>query len=259
MRSLGGASTTILRPSWIRSEGRVGVGVFALWVEVGRLPRATFRIIESMPSLHSLAVGVFAGASGVAALRGFALQKAFSNIVSGVFNVIFKPFLGDDIIKIQGATGTIEGITSRHTVIRALENKRLIYPNMVIDSEPIINWTIKDARAQKFIFISIVFEADLKRAVEIIGKEATKHPELRDERTPGDIAAGGPLVEVPVIDWAGAVVSFHVPRWAKDLPTAMADDVGWAAGGPTSFRRRGHREGPVCADQFSLRRSEDRV
>jgi small conductance mechanosensitive channel len=204
------------------SERRTGVAFLRNGIKAAIFIVAMFLIIYSIPSLRSLAVGVFAGASVLAAFLGFASQKAFSNIVSGVFIVVFKPFRVDDIIKIRGEIGTIEDITLRHTVIRALENKRIIYPNSVIDSEPIINWTIKDSRAQKFMFMSIAFEADLQRAVEIIRAEATKHPDLLDERTPEEIEAGAPLVEVPVLDFAGSMVNFRGPLWAKDLPTAMA-------------------------------------
>ena len=207
--------------SLMDSERRTGVAFLRNGVKAVIVLVATFLIVYSIPPLRSLAVGVFAGASVLAAFLGFASQKAFSNIVSGVFIVVFKPFRVDDIIKIGGEIGTIEDITLRHTVIRALENKRLIYPNSVIDSEPIINWTIKDAKAQKFMFISIGFEADLRRAIEIIREEASRHPDLLDERTEEDKATGAPLVDVPVLDFKDSMVNFRVPLWAKDLPTAM--------------------------------------
>lgn len=205
----------------LTSERRTGITFLRNAVKGAILFSVVLAIIFSVPSLRSLAVGLFAGASILAAIFGFASQKAFSNIVSGVFIVLFKPFRVDDIIKIQGEIGTIEDITLRHTVIRALENKRLIYPNSVIDSEPIINWTIRDPKAQKFMFISIGFEADLERAVTIIQEEAARHPDLLDERTAEERAQGLPLVDVPVLDFANHMVKFRVPLWARDLPTAM--------------------------------------
>ncbi|MCF3651212.1 mechanosensitive ion channel family protein [Synoicihabitans lomoniglobus] len=205
----------------MNSERRTGITFLSNAVRATIIIMAMLAIIYTIPSLRSLAVGVFAGASVLAAFLGFASQKAFSNIVSGVFIVVFKPFRVDDIIKIRGEIGTIEDITLRHTVIRALENKRLIYPNSVIDSEPIINWTIRDEKAQKFMFISIGFEADLDQAVTIIREEATKHPDLLDLRTDAEKSDGKPLVEVPVLDFKDALVNFRVPLWAQDLPTAM--------------------------------------
>lgn len=203
------------------SGRRTGISFMRNAVKALIVLTAAMAIVYSIPSLRSLAVGVFAGASVLAAFLGFASQKAFSNIVSGVFIVVFKPFRVDDIIKINGEIGTIEDITLRHTVIRALENKRLIYPNSVIDSEPLINWTITDERAQKFMFVSVGYEADLERAVEIIREEATAHPDLLDERTVEEEEQGMPLVEVPVLDFKDCMINFRVPLWAKDLPTAM--------------------------------------
>ena len=203
------------------SEQRTGITFLRNAVKAGISIMVLIMVVYSIPPLRALAVGALAGAGILAAIIGFASQKAFSNIVSGVFIVLFKPFRVDVIIKIQGEIGTIEDITLRHTVIRALENKRLIYPNSVIDSEPLINWTFRDPKAQKFMFISIGFEADLDRAVEIIREEASKHPDLLDERTADEKTQGVPLVDVPVLDFQNAMVNFRVPLWAKDLPTAM--------------------------------------
>ena len=240
------------------SERRTGLKFLSNALNATVFLLATLGIIYAIPALRSLAVGVFAGASILAAIVGFASQKAFSNIVSGIFIVIFKPFRVDDIIKIDGEIGTIEDITLRHTVIRALENKRLIYPNSVIDSEAIINWTITDLKAQKFMFISIDFDADLDRAVEIIKEEACKHPDLLDERTAQEKREGKELVETPVLDFSNSMVNFRVPLWAKDLPTAMAmtwdvhraikkrfDEEGIAMGRPTQVNYNGKSLGYV--------------
>jgi small-conductance mechanosensitive channel len=167
----------------------------------------------------------------------------------------------DDIIKIRGEIGTIEDITLRHTVIRALENKRLIYPNSVIDSEPIINWTIRDEKAQKFMFISVGFEADVARAAEIIVEEAEKHPSLIDGRSEEQKQAGAPLVEAPVLDLDRSMVNFRVPLWARDLPTAMRmtwdlhrsikarfDAEGIPFGRPSQVNYEGAELGPRRAD-----------
>jgi len=71
---------------------------------------------------------MLAGAGILAVAVGFASQAALSNIISGVFVVIFKPFRVGDRLKINELTGVVEDITLRHTVIRDLENKRIIIP-----------------------------------------------------------------------------------------------------------------------------------
>ncbi|HRP59952.1 MAG TPA: mechanosensitive ion channel, partial [Vicingus sp.] len=53
-------------------------------------------IFYKIPFFKSLGAALFAGAGVFAAILGFAAQKAFSNIVSGIFILIFKPFrVGD--------------------------------------------------------------------------------------------------------------------------------------------------------------------
>ncbi|MDW7692989.1 mechanosensitive ion channel [Flammeovirgaceae bacterium SG7u.111] len=178
-------------------------------------------VIYSIPSLRSLAVGLFAGASIFAAFLGFASQKAFSDVISGVFIIIFKPFRVDDIVKINGEIGAVEDITLRHTVIKGLENKRHIYPNSWITSEPIINWTIVDPRVNKFMFISISYDSDIATAERIIIEEVMKHPSLLDFRNKQEKAEGVPLVKVEVLSFDNFVINFRVPLWAKDLPDGM--------------------------------------
>lgn len=236
----------------MNSDRRTGITFLKNAVTATILIAASVAIVYSIPSLRSLAVGFFAGASILAAIVGFASQKAFSNIVSGVFIVLFKPFRVDDIIKINGEIGTIEDITLRHTVIRALENKRLIYPNSVIDSEPLINWSIRDEKAQKFMFISVSLEADIDLAMQVIKEESAKHPDLLDLRTPKEKEQGTELVQTQVLDFNNSVVNFRVPLWAKDLPTAMNmtwdvhravklrfDELGIPFGRPSQVNYRG--------------------
>ena len=71
---------------------------------------AGIAIIYSIPSLRAFAFTLFAGAGILAVILGFAAQKAFSDIISGIFIVAFKPFRVGDMIQAgeSGAFGTVE-------------------------------------------------------------------------------------------------------------------------------------------------------
>lgn len=113
-------------------------------------------IFMTIPKLRTLGVTLFAGAGIFAAIIGFASQAAFSNIVSGIFIVIFKPFRVGDIVKISNLySGVVEDITLRHTVISDFENKRLIIPNSVISAETIHNSNIIDRKVCNHIWYGI--------------------------------------------------------------------------------------------------------
>src|SRR5688572_10272880 len=94
---------------------------------------------NSIPKLRDYGTALFAGAGVLAAIVGFASQSAFSNIVSGVFIVVFRPFRVGDRVRVgQLYTGDVEDITLRHTVIKDFENRRIVIPNSVVNNETII-------------------------------------------------------------------------------------------------------------------------
>lgn len=165
---------------------------------------ASLSIIYSIPAFRQLAMTLFAGAGILAAIIGFASQTAFSNIINGIFIVIFKPFRIGDIIEIGNNnaeyTGKVEDITLRHTVIKNFENKRVIVPNSVISTEIIVNRSINDERIIRYLDISISYTSDLKKAISILREEAEKHPLFIDPRSEEAKEEGSPMAEVRVVE-----------------------------------------------------------
>ncbi|GCC51386.1 mechanosensitive ion channel family protein [Chryseotalea sanaruensis] len=184
---------------------------------------ATIIIFKSIPELDAFGNGLLASAGIIAAIVGFASQSAFSNIVSGIFLVIFRPFSVGDRIKVgQLYTGDVEDITLRHTVIRDFENKRIIFPNTVISSEVIINSTTSDEKVCMFVEVGISYSSPIDKAMEIMRSEGENHPYFIDNRSEDDIAANVPSVTVRVIQLADSSVQLRASVWAKDPSTGFA-------------------------------------
>jgi small conductance mechanosensitive channel len=184
---------------------------------------ALVMIFMSIPALMTIGTTLFAGAGILTVIIGFASQQALSNIVSGVFIVIFKPFRVGDIIRIGNTYGgTVEDITLRHTIIRNFENRRVIVPNSVISSETIENSSIFDPRICNFLMIGISYDSDVDKAIKIIQAEAEKHPDLLDNRTPADLEKGNPIVVVRLIEFSESAVILRASIWSKDPGTGFA-------------------------------------
>lgn len=178
---------------------------------------AVIVIFKSIPSLNAFGNGLIASAGVLAAIVGFASQSAFSNIVSGIFLVIFRPFSVGDRIKVgQLYTGDVEDITLRHTVIRDFENKRIIFPNTVISNEVIVNATTADERVCMFIDVGISYSASIDKAMYIIKEEAIKHPECIDNRTSEEIQKGTEVVTVRVLTLSESSVQLRGYAWASN-------------------------------------------
>jgi small-conductance mechanosensitive channel len=174
--------------------------------------------VYTIPSFRSLVVSIFAGSGVLAIIIGFASQQAFSNIVSGIFIAIFKPFRIGDRVKLIGKEtfGMIEDITLRHTMIRTFENKRIIIPNSVISNEIIENSNIVEDKVCNHLEIGISYDSDEDKAIQIIREEAMKHPSFFDNRTFEEINAGDPSVNVRVVGFGDSSVNLKAWVWSRD-------------------------------------------
>jgi small conductance mechanosensitive channel len=152
-------------------------------------------IVSLIPKLRALAVTLFAGAGILVAIVGFAAQQAFSNIVSGIFIVLFKPFRVGDLVRVgELHLGFVEDITLRHTVITNFENKRIIIPNAVISSDTIVNESIKDSRICRFVEVGIAYDADVEKAMALLREICEAHPLCVDARSEEQKEKGAPIV-----------------------------------------------------------------
>ena len=145
---------------------------------------ATLIIFYIIPELRELSTTLFAGAGVFAAILAFASQAAFSNIISGVFIVIFKPFRVGDMIAINNNVhGYVKDITLRHTVINDFENKMIIIPNSQISSDTIVNYHINDEKICRHIYFNVALDSNIDKCFAIIKDEVKKHPHYRDIRS----------------------------------------------------------------------------
>ena len=174
-------------------------------------------VISLIPRLKHLAVTLFASAGILIAIAGFAAQQAFSNIISGVFIVMFRPFRVGDMIKVGTLEyGIVEDITLRHTVIVNFENKRIIIPNSVVSSDSITNNTIGDTKICEWIEVGISYDSDIDLATKIIQEEAVKHPYCIDNRTKKEKNANEPQVSVRVLDFGDFSINLRAYVWLND-------------------------------------------
>jgi len=176
-----------------------------------------FWIFYNIPYFKTLGSALFAGTGIVAAVIGFASQKAFSNIISGLFILIFKPFRVGDIIEISAnSKGVVEEITLRHTVIRDYEFRRVVIPNAIISEQTIINSTITDEKIRKHIEIGISYESDIDLAIEIISDVIQKHPLTLDNRTNEEKELNEPIVPIKLIGLGDFAVTLKAYAWVKN-------------------------------------------
>ncbi|MBT8231566.1 MAG: mechanosensitive ion channel family protein [Saprospiraceae bacterium] len=185
-----------------------------------------FWIFTKIPYFQSLGTALFASAGILAAVIGFASQKAFANIVGGIFILIFKPFKIGDVIELSNQRrGVVEEITLRHTVIRDYEYKRIVIPNSAISEETIINSSITDEKIRKHIEFGIAYDADIKLAEKIIYDEIVNHPNFIDQRTSEEIEDNVSAVPIKLVSWSDSSIVLRAFVWSENIEKAI--DLHW--------------------------------
>lgn len=179
-------------------------------------------VFWQIPELKEVGMTLFAGAGILTVIIGFASQQAFSNIVGGVFIVIFKPFRVGDWVKIGEFVGEVEDINLRHTVINNPENRRIVIPNSVVSSETILNSHITDPKICNHLEIGISYDSDIDKAWSIIREEAEKHKDYIDNRTDEQKAEGEPAILIRLIGFGDSSVNLRAYIWSENSADGFA-------------------------------------
>lgn len=184
---------------------------------------AIIAIIYTLPKFRSIAVSLFAGAGIFAAILGFASQAAFSNIISGVFMVMSRPFKVGDRIEVGNKLfiGIVEDITLRHTVIRSFENQRIVIPNSIMSSEIITNAHLYDTEIRRNIDFSVDYASDLEKVINIMQECCENHPLCIDHRTSEDFEKNLPKVQVRVLQFNDSSILVRAYAWSRDSNDAF--------------------------------------
>lgn len=129
--------------------------------------------------LHEFGFNVTAllGAAGVLGVAiGFASQTSFSNIISGFFLLMERPFSIGDIIKSDDVVGVVEGIDLLSVRVRTLDNKMVRLPNEMVLKQSLVNQTYYPVKRIDCI-LSVTYTEDASAVMQKI-HEVIKNNQL---------------------------------------------------------------------------------
>lgn len=114
---------------------------------------------------------------------GLALQGSLSNFAGGVLILLLKPFkVGDYIIEDNHKNeGTVTEIQLFYTKLLTIDNKTVILPNGALSNGSLTNVTMQNERRLDLEF-TISYDADLRKAKEVIRRELEKEPSRLPEQ-----------------------------------------------------------------------------
>ena len=160
-----------------------------------QLKRAVFYgifILMLFSALRELGfdLSVVLGAAGILSVAiGFASQTSASNLISGIFLMMERPFSIADVIRVGDTTGEVISIDLLSVKLRTFDNLFVRIPNESMIKTPVTTLTkfpIRRADLQ----IGIAYKEDIEQVQQILADVAEKNILCLDEPAPLFILLG---------------------------------------------------------------------
>ncbi len=159
-------------------------------------------IFASMVGVETASLIAVLGAAGLAV--GLALQGSLANFAGGILILLFKPFKAGDVIEAQGYVGTVVEIQIFNTIIRTLDNQRVIIPNGLLSNGCVKNLFIESTRRVDMTF-GISYGDDILKTKQVIEAVLVAN----------ELVLQDPKPDIFVSEHGASSVNFTVRPWTK--------------------------------------------
>jgi small-conductance mechanosensitive channel len=143
-------------------------------------------ILATLTGLNEAGINlsVLVGAAGVASVAiGFASQTTMSNLISGIFMVIERPFQVGDIIKVASTTGEVSTLGLFSTILKTADNMMVRIPNETLMKSEIVNTTRYPLRRIE-VQVGVSYSADIGVVRQMLLKTISSLEITRSEPAP---------------------------------------------------------------------------
>ena len=141
--------------------------------------RASFYLVLALAVVSALNeaginLSVIVGAAGVASVAiGFASQTSMSNLISGIFILIEKPFMIGDTVRHGATVGEVSSMGLMSTMLKTADNTMVRIPNESLMKSEITNITRYSKRRFEVLF-SIEASMEIEELKSILFSKLTQ-------------------------------------------------------------------------------------
>ncbi len=158
----------------------------------------------SAAGIDLTALGVLGGALGVGI--GLGLQKLAANYVSGFVILAERSMRIGDIVRVDNFEGRITDISTRFTVIRAVNGRESIVPNEMMITQRVENASLADSRLLLNSVVQVGYGTDVEALI----------PQLRDAVAAVPRVLADPAPAVLLTNFAADGLELTIGFWIAD-------------------------------------------
>lgn len=160
------------------------------------------------------ALGVMGGALGVGI--GLGLQRLAANYVSGFVILAERSLRIGDMVRVDNFEGRISDISTRYTLIRALNGRESLVPNELLITERVENLTYADSNLVLSTTVQVAYGTDVEALIpQLVAAVAAVPRVLAD-----------PAPSVRLASFADSGLELVIAFWIGDPHNGQANAVG---------------------------------
>ncbi len=161
-----------------------------------------FYVVLRVSGLTQLALTVIGGTGLIGLIVGIAFRDITENFLSSVFLSMQRPFERGDLVEIAGATGYVQQLNVRTTVLMTLDGNIVQIPNATVYKSNLRNFTTNANRRENFV-IGIGYDDSITAAQEIARAVLAQHPAVLNDPEPSVLVEdlGTSTVNLRVFFW----------------------------------------------------------
>jgi small-conductance mechanosensitive channel len=137
----------------------------------------------SAAGIDLTALSVLGGALGVGI--GLGLQRLAANYVSGFVILAERSMRIGDLVRVDNFEGRISDISSRYTVIRAINGREAIVPNEMMITQRVENITLADSKMLLNTVVQVAYGTDVEALIPQMRQTIAAVPRVMSDPAPG--------------------------------------------------------------------------
>ncbi len=173
-----------------------------------------FVVVTSVLRELDFDLSVLLGAAGVLTVAvGFASQTSASNVISGIFLLVERPFEPGELVEIDGMSGEVLSIDLMSVRLRTFDNRFVRLPNEALIKSRITNLSRFPIRRVD-IPIGVSYDCDLDHVRAVLERVAAEEPLVLEQPAP--------LIDVQGLGDSAVLINFGVWVMREDILAARA-------------------------------------
>ncbi|HLI13920.1 MAG TPA: mechanosensitive ion channel domain-containing protein [Alphaproteobacteria bacterium] len=181
-----------------------------------KLLKVVLVIIAVVAALRSIGIdltafAVFSGAVGVGI--GFGLQKAVSNLISGITLLLDKSIKPGDVIAVGGTYGWVQSLGARYVSVVTRDGIEHLIPNEELITQRVENWSYSSDLLRLRVPVGISYHADVRQAMALALEAVRGVPRVLATPEPGCLLTG----------FGASAIELELRFWIKDPANGVAN------------------------------------